>query len=213
VAGVTSRHHTPGENESDSGSAHPGSPRPCANPSCGALVPLGRSSRAVYCSPACSARARSARYRASARGRQSAATYRRSRQVQERERARLRRATWSLAREQGRLESVRDSVRAELPVTAGQISAVQTRMSELSERVESLAAERDSALADARQLARLARHLFLSTGAAGFGSTGVQELLDAHLLPVDRRQVPAPYEDFQRALAERDSGTSSRAGA
>jgi hypothetical protein len=34
----------------------------------------------------------------------------------------------------------------------------------------------------------------LTTGAAGFTRPGIQALLSAHLMPADRRQVPAGYD-------------------
>ncbi len=88
---------------------------------------------------------------------------------------------------------MRASVDAALPRTAEQIEAVRRHVTALSEQVEELTAQRDGALADARQLARLARHLFLTTGAPGFGRPGVQDLLGAHLTAADRRHIPPAF--------------------
>jgi phage I-like protein len=119
--------------------------------------------------------------------------------LQERARAQRRRASATSDQQAAGLERVRASANAELPRTAGQIQAVRAHVTALSERVEALTLERDAALADARQLARLVRHLFLSTGTAGFTSPGIQELLGAHLTAADRRQVPAAYADVDAA--------------
>jgi hypothetical protein len=169
-----------------------------------------RRPEALYCSPACSTRARSARYRASARGRATAAAYRANRAQEERARARRRSAESRLREQSARLERVRASVDAEVPRTAGQIEAVREHIAALSTRVDEVTAERDAALVDARQLARLVRHLFLTTGAAGFARPGVQALLALHLTAADRRHLPAAHTEAHPAGP---SPTSAHAGA
>lgn len=171
----------------------------CANPSCDAPMPDARGPGARYCTPACSARARAARYRATPEGRARAAEYRRTRRSQERERGSRRRAATAAAAHAERLERVRASIGEQLPRTAGQIEAVRRHIAELTDHVERAAQERDVARRDARQLARLARHLFLTTGAPGFDRAGIQALFATYLTAADRRQVPAPYADVDLA--------------
>ncbi|WP_263120722.1 hypothetical protein [Cellulomonas sp. RIT-PI-Y] len=77
---------------------------------------------------------------------------------------------------------------------AAQVEAVRVHITALTARVDGLIAQRDGALHDARQLARLVRHLFLSTGAEGFTRPGIQALLAAHLTGADRQQLPTRYE-------------------
>lgn len=173
--------------------------RACANPACDSAVPDGSSPAALYCTPACSARARAARYRATPAGRARAADYRRTRRALERERAAGRRAATAAAAQTDRLERVRASVGEQLPRTAGQIEAVRRHIADLTAQVEQAEADRDLARRDARQLARLARHLFLTTGAPGFDRAGIQALFATYLTPADRRQVPAAYTDVDLA--------------
>lgn len=173
--------------------------RACGNPSCDGHVTVGRPPQTRYCTPECGARARSARYRATPAARAAAAEYRKTRRDQERERASRRRATAAAAAQADRLERVRASIGEQLPHTAGQIEAVRGHIAELSSQVERADADRDLARRDARQLARLARHLFLTTGAPGFDRAGIQALFATYLTAADRRQVPAAYADVDLA--------------
>jgi hypothetical protein len=106
---------------------------------------------------------------------------------------------------------VRASLDDQLPRTAGQIETVRDHIASLAAQAEQAAAERDATRADARQLARLARHLFLTTGAPGFDRPGVQALFATYLTAADRRQVPAAYADLDLAALGilTDSGASA----
>jgi septal ring factor EnvC (AmiA/AmiB activator) len=173
--------------------------RVCANPACENTVDATRGRRAAYCTPACNDRVRSARYRATPAGRARAANYRRARRSQERERASNRRAAAAAAVQAERLERLQATVNGQLPRTAGQIEAVRRHIADLTAQLERATEERDAGRDDARQLARLARHLFLTTGAPGFDRAGIQELFATYLTAADRRQVPAAHADVDLA--------------
>ena len=94
---------------------------------------------------------------------------------------------------------MRASLDEQLPRTAGQIEAVRRHIADLTAHLERATEERDAARGDARQLARLARHLFLTTGALGFDRAGIQALFATYLTAADRRQMPAGYADVELA--------------
>lgn len=171
--------------------------RPCANRSCDRAVDLSRRPRAFYCTAACSSRARSARYRASVEGSAVIPAYRTARIEDECIRGRLRRAAEASAGQMARLDCVRVSVNAELPRTAGQIQAVRDHITALTAKLDEVTGQRVEALADAHQLARLTRHLFLTTGAPELDRPAIQGRLTAHLSAADRRQVPPAYTNVE----------------
>ncbi|MBD3778057.1 MAG: hypothetical protein IE923_02165 [Micrococcales bacterium] len=76
---------------------------------------------------------------------------------------------------------------------------MRRHIADLTAQLERATDERDAARGDARQLARLARHLFLTTGAPGFDRAGIQALFAAYLTAADRRQVPAVYAEVDLA--------------
>lgn len=176
-----------------------GGARDCANPTCAARVPVERARGARYCSDGCAAAVRKRRYRASERGRAVEAAYRAARRGTEaarsagRRRQTQRRRAAALDARAERLAKVQAVIAQQVPRTTAAVGAQRAQVDELHTRVLSLRAQRDSAFEDAHQLARLARWLFLTTGAPGFTSPGIQALLGAHLSAADRREVPPAY--------------------
>ncbi|RMI13230.1 hypothetical protein [Cellulomonas triticagri] len=97
---------------------------------------------------------------------------------------------------------------ARLPRTSAQITAVRDRIEAADARAAALETELDRVRVDARRLARLARYLFLATGAPGFSRPGVQAVLGTYLTAADRRTVPEGFAQADLAALIPDLGVA-----